>query len=109
MTALRRGETQAELIERAGMDGYGFNTCVVRSIDHVGRVGVTGVAYDVKWGDCIGLSFCREGSHEWSVMHLSPARARILAMHLLRIAAMKERQEPGAIDAPDKHSLGLTA
>lgn len=90
MTALRRGETQGELIKRAGMDGYAFNSGVVRATDGGPRITVNG-PMDARWGDCIGLGFMREGG-EWTYSNLSPARARIVAMHLLRLAAMKERQ-----------------
>lgn len=106
MSALRRGETQDELIERAGMDGYGFNTCVVRATDSGPRVHATGAAIDPCWGDCIAVGFMPENSNVWHYSHFSPARARIIAMHLLRLAAMKEKQQPSKIDRDDKVSIG---
>lgn len=105
MTALRRGEVRDELIERAGMDGPTFNTCVVRATDAGPRIHITGGAFDPKWGDCIAIGFMEEGQHMWRYAHFSPARARIIAMHLLRIAAMKERQQPFKIDKDDKVSI----
>lgn len=101
MAALRRGESREALIERAGMTGLDFNTCVVKATDDGPRIHVTGAALDQKWGDCIAIGFMPEDGNLWRYSHVSPARARIIAMHLLRVAAMKEQQSGvGQIDAP---------
>lgn len=104
MGALKRGETQAELIERAGMDCYGFNTGVVRATDGGPRIAVNGHMNN-RWGDCIAIGFMFEGKPEWHYSHLSPARARVLASHLLRLAAMKEKGQPYKIDAQEPRAV----
>lgn len=104
MSALKRGETQDELVERAGMDGYGFNTGVVYATDDGPRIGVNG-PMDNKWGDCVAIGFMPESGNVWHYSHFSPARARIIAMHLLRIAAMKEKEQPARIDKPKQRQV----
>jgi len=88
-------ESQKALIERAGMTGPDFNTCVVRATDNGPRIHVTGAAMVPEWGDCIAVGFMPENQSFWTYSHFSPARARILAMHLLRIADMKEQRAGG--------------
>jgi len=86
-------DRQKALIDRAGMTGPEFNTCVVRATDGINpRVHVTGGAFDPKWGDCVAIGFMHEGENVWRYSHFSPARARIIAAHLLRVAGMKEQQ-----------------
>lgn len=108
MSALRRGENREALIRRAGMDGYGFNTGVVRATDSGPRIAVNG-PLDNAWGDCVAVGFMPEGQNLWTYSHLSPARARILAMHLLRVAAMKERSHMGRIDRIEPRGVGEEA
>lgn len=90
-------ETQKQLIERAGMTGPEFNTSVVRATDAGPRISVSGAMLDPKWGDCVVVGFMNENESFWRYSHLSPARARILAAHLLRIAEMKEQRSGGRI------------
>jgi len=106
-TVLRRRESFAALLKRASMSIFSFNTGVVRPMDEGFRIGVSS-AHNPVYGDCVGVSIHQERNnpqHLWQITHISPARARILAQHLLRVADYVERQDgqagkPDGIDNP---------
>lgn len=80
------------ILERASMDKYECNTGVVRNTDARNgdlRVSVTS-AHDNAFGDCVCLS-TYIGDKVWTVRHFSPARARLIAHHLLRHADALEQ------------------
>lgn len=81
-----------DLIARAGMTPSQYITGVVRNTDTRNgdmRVHVTS-AHGPLYGDCIGVGWFI-GGNVWQVAHFSPARARIIARHLLIRAAALER------------------
>lgn len=80
------------LLDRASMDEVTLDGRVVFATDGSGRVGVLQSAGD-DWGDCVGVQFMLEGSVGWYQLALSPARARILARHL--VLAAEHREESG--------------
>jgi hypothetical protein len=88
------GETFDELLVRANMDMFAFNSGVVRGTDNTGRIQVTS-AMEHTWGDCIGVGYMIEGQRGWYFTHLSPARARVLAHFLLAAAMRREASDPG--------------
>lgn len=94
--SLKRGEPIGKLIERAGMDIYQNNTGVVRSTDDSFAVMVT-TAFEPSHGDCvsIGIKWPDSDPGVWKVAHFSPARARLIADHLLRHAKRLEASDPG--------------
>lgn len=77
------------LLAQAGMDQDAFATKVVRGTDGRGRFAVDG-ARDLLWGDCAAVGFMVEGQSSWHYSHLSSARARILAYHLIMAAQRLE-------------------
>lgn len=83
------------LLKRAVMTIEDFHTGVVRSTCGVGRVGISSSARPQEWGDCCCLQMMFEGNPYWHYLHLSPARARVLAQHLLQQADRLEARDPG--------------
>jgi hypothetical protein len=92
MTILRRDESFNDLLKRARMDLYQFNTGVVRATDGDWRIAASSSTHEPEWGDCVHVQVYKEKDKFWNSMHLSPARARILALILVEAAARKERQ-----------------
>lgn len=87
-------ETYEDLLKRAAMNVYQDNTGIVYSTDGTMRIGVSS-AWSVDWGDCVGLSWMREGEPYWYVANFSPARARLIARKLLAYADRLEASNPG--------------
>lgn len=87
-----------ELLARAGMDEYQYNTGVVRNTNSAEldfRIGVS-PGVDAKWRDCITITVNNPKTltdHTWTGAHFSPARARLIASHLLRVAEAIEAIE----------------
>lgn len=82
----------ADLLKRAGMDQYDFNTGVVRNTDTQNgdrRIHVIS-HFDPAFADCVGIGWYGGenvmGQGIWHITHFSPARARLIAAHLLRHA-----------------------
>lgn len=95
MSALKRNEPIQDLLSRSGMDRFKFNTRVIQSTDGKFRVQVSN-AIENAWGDCIGIGVMMEDSPPyWYFAHFSPARARLIAYHLLEHAKLLERSDPG--------------
>jgi hypothetical protein len=88
----RVGKKLKELLARAGMSIFDYNTSIVLGTDHKGRVG-TSVAFDHQWGDCVAITYNIEGGREWFVTHVSPAKARLLAMKLIERADYLEKRD----------------
>lgn len=88
------GHTLSAVLARAGMSIFGFNTGVIGSTCGAGRVGVRANAAE-PWTDCVSLEFMHGDDGRWFPLALSPARARILAIHLLRAAEAREADDPG--------------
>lgn len=86
---------RAAILERAAMNIYQFNTSVVRSTSGEFRV-MVGASWDDNWGDCVGLRVMFESDPgKWMNASFSPARARIIAKHLVDAAARLEADDPG--------------
>ena len=83
------------LLKRAAMTIFQWNTLVVRSSDGTGdkRAVMVGSPFDKDWGDCIALSIPLGNAVWQEVVILSPARARILAQHLIDCAERREKLE----------------
>ena len=98
------GETLEALIARADMTMAEYFGGEVAGTDGAGTFSV-GHHHDNSWGDCVAVSVNREGERPWVVNHLSPARARIMASHLLRLAEKIEHDKGTllAIDRRKKH------
>lgn len=94
MTAIKRGEPFKKLLKRASMDIYAFNTGVVRGTDQKASL-IVDSGVDGHYGDCVGVGMRVGDSPFWTYTHVSPARARLLAMHLLRHADRLEKSDPG--------------
>lgn len=85
---MRGREGLKSLLKRAAMTIYSYNTGVVHPMDGNFRIAVSS-AFDHTYGDCVAVSIHHEKNNPerfWQYTHLSPARARILALHLLRHA-----------------------
>lgn len=84
-----------KLLRAAQITKWDFNTRVIRPADKSYRVNVrTG---DNPYGDHVQIGICAEPGFPgapWLVAHFTPARARVIAHHLLEIA--------DAIDPPKK-------
>ncbi len=105
---MRGRETLKGLLKRAAMSIFSYNTGVVHPMDGNFRIGV-GTALDHTYGDCVAVSVHQERNNPdrlWQFTHLSPARARVLALHLLRFADYIENRKNnmgyggGCIDKP---------
>jgi hypothetical protein len=85
-----------KLLKRAGMNIYQYNTRAVRATpnDEHRRV-IVGpcMRFDHLWDDCITLGLMlKPGESEITPVTLSPARARIIAIHLNELADYFEKQ-----------------
>lgn len=91
-----RAEQEA-LLERAAMNEYNLNTGVIRpTVQGEPRVMVSS-SMDRDWGDTICLSTMSENEPGmWKPSHFSPARARLIALHLITRAEELERREPSS-------------
>jgi hypothetical protein len=95
MSAMKKGESLTKLTARAGMGQFQFNTGVIIGTDNQLRI-VINPAVETIYGDCVAVGFNNNKNHFWHYTHLSPARARLLAHHLLRHAArLEESSDPG--------------
>jgi hypothetical protein len=90
--------TQADLpalASRARLSLSEVATRVVYTTDGQGRFAVR-TSGTPPWGDCVALEVMREGETPWWALNLSPARARLLAHHLIEAAAQREASsDPG--------------
>lgn len=80
------------LARRAGMDQFAYNTRVVLPDDASLRVAVRpGFS---TWGDHVGIGFMIEfeSNRSWYEGHFSPAKARLIAHHLLVMADQMEEK-----------------
>ena len=88
------------LLTRAAMDKFSFASGVVRSTDnektHKDRRICISKPYDVTWGDCVALTEYLGNSMWKEIALLSPARARILAEHLITAAERLEHDDPSS-------------
>jgi hypothetical protein len=79
------------LLTKAGMNRFQGVTGVVLSDDNNFRIGISsGMS---PWGDHIMISFAAEGQptpYRWNFSHFSPAKARVIAQHLLEYAERME-------------------
>ncbi len=91
-------DNNEELYERAALNFH--NTGVTYSTDGVGRIQVTS-AISSDLGDCLTIGWLVENDSRghWYMAHFSPARARIIAGHLIRHAVLLE--EENGIDPID--------
>jgi hypothetical protein len=91
-----KGESFDALLKRAGMNEYTGTTGITRSTDSTYRIGV-GRSLSSDWSDTVGVSFMDEQNPNqgWRYAHFSPARARVIAHHLIAAAERLEQSDPG--------------
>jgi hypothetical protein len=82
------------LLARANLDAFALHSKVVHSTDKIGRVMVRSSGFE-PWRDCVHLNLMREGEDSWFGLHLSPARARVVAHLLVQAAEHREANDPG--------------
>lgn len=102
-----RAEDRVNLLKRADMNQYQFNTGVVVSTDSTSnypnkppldfRIAVNS-AISNDWGDCIAIGFYDPTVKGWRYGHFSPARARLIAQNLVDRAEYLEKEEPSSVD-----------
>lgn len=91
------------LLKRGAMDKFDWNNRIIEGTDGRHKVFI-GAAYDHVWGDCLSLSIHLDHMDGlFYPFHLSPARARLLAEHLLFYAAHLEKENGKA--CIDKHKV----
>lgn len=76
-----------DLITKAAMTVFEFNTRIVRPADKSFRINVATGA--LPYGDHVQIGICAEPGFPgapWLVANFSPARARIIAHHLVEVA-----------------------
>jgi hypothetical protein len=78
------------LARRAGMDQFAYNTRVVLPDDSSLRVAVR--SGSSPYADHVGIGFMLEfkDNRSWFEGHFSPAKARLIAHHLLAVADLME-------------------
>ena len=89
-----------ELLDRAKMNVFEWNTSVVRPTTPEGFTLWVTQSFDPAWSDCIGIGvrWPTDPRGEWRTANFSPARARLIAEHLLRMADLIEEREPSSKD-----------
>lgn len=93
-----------KLLDRAAMTEQELNTGVIRSTprDDDFRISIAS-SHDSMWGDCVAIGFrqASDGPGLWHVGLYSPARCRLIALHLLHRAKVIEQRESAlTIDKP---------
>lgn len=88
----------SKLLKRAGMNIYQYNTRVVFPTpdDEDIRILVSesNMRFDKLWGDCLSIGIMLEpGKPTIIPITLSPARARLLAHHLMEAASSIEKRQ----------------
>jgi hypothetical protein len=82
------------LIKRAGMSIFDYNTRVVLPADATFRVHVTNGM--TPFGDHVQIGICNEPGDPgapWHYAHFSPARARVIAHHLIEVSERLEASQ----------------
>jgi len=82
---------RVELFERAALPDHGIG--VVFSSDGTARIQVSD-SLDNNLGDCLAVRWLNEGTRDWYTMHVSPARARLIALELNHRATLVEERYP---------------
>jgi hypothetical protein len=87
-------EKLSDLLKRAAINIYDFNTSVNLSIDDTFRIAVkTGHG---EFGDCVEIQIMHEKNPgPWYCANFSPARAKIIALQILARVEHLEKNDPG--------------
>lgn len=99
-----------KILKRCKMDKFEYNTGVVRGTatnEGDRRIAVGSHFGNMNWGDCVSIRWFTNGG-QWNVMHVSPARARLIAQHLLDQADRIEDEFPDSMNI-DKPLKGKTS
>jgi hypothetical protein len=87
-------ESFDDLLKRAAMNVYAFNTSVLLSKDKHFRI-ASRMGFN-SYGDCISIEIMHEKTPgQWHYAHFSPARAKIFALQILERVEILENSDPG--------------